>query len=505
MIAPLHGGRSAAEILAKLGGVKWWRGHPLVRATMRKVLAQGDFEASWKSALQSGIVRDGDAVNATLNAAGVAIAAGAIGAADGGSPAAVEVDFSPDPALGDGRSGNNPWMLELPHPLSCISWDNAAYFSAKTASELGVKNEDLVLIKDGQGNPAEVVAWVLPGQADGSVSVHLGWGRPAAGQYGAGVGFDLYPLRTTGTMGFSSGCSVELVGRKHDVVQTQETHSMEGRPVAVDATLEEYRKNPDFAEDASPTFSAMPLWKEVDYSKGHKWGMTIDLSTCSGCNACLVACQSENNVATVGKEQVGRGRDMYWQRLDRYFVGADEANPGVAFQPVACVQCEEAPCENVCPVAATAHSPEGLNDMAYNRCIGTRYCMNNCPYKVRRFNFLDYTGKVPEVRRMQYNPNVTVRMRGTMEKCSYCVQRIQEARISARRDERPLKGESVVMACQQACSSGAIVFGDLNDKDSEVYKLSKLDRSYKLLAGVGTQPRTTYLGKIRNPNPEMQA
>ena len=279
---------------------------------------------------------------------------------------------------------------------------------------------------------------------------------------------------------------------------------MQGRPIAIDATLDEYKKDPEFAEFKSPTLSTLPLWTEVKY-EGAKWSMVIDLNSCSGCNACLIACQAENNVPSVGKEQVARGRDMFWLRLDRYFVGEDENNPQVAFQPIGCQHCEEAPCENVCPVNATAHSPEGLNDMAYNRCIGTRYCMNNCPYKVRRFNFLDFTGQVPETRRMQYNPNVSVRMRGTMEKCSYCVQRIQEGKIAAKRDGRDrIRDGEIKTACQQACASGAIVFGDLNDPSSRVAKLTKLDRQYKLLPEIGTQPRTSFLAIIRNPNTELE-
>jgi len=278
---------------------------------------------------------------------------------------------------------------------------------------------------------------------------------------------------------------------------------MEGRPISIDASYEEYKAKPDFAEFRSPTLSTLPLWTEVKY-EGHRWSLVIDLNACSGCNACLVGCQAENNVPSVGKEQVARGRDMYWLRLDRYFVGEDEAAPQVAFQPVGCQQCEEAPCENVCPVNATAHSPEGLNDMAYNRCIGTRYCMNNCPYKVRRFNFLNFTGQVPETTRMMYNPNVSIRMRGVMEKCSYCVQRIQEGTIAAKRDARRLRDGDIRSACQQACPTGAITFGDLNDPTSRVAKLTKLDRQYKLLPEIGTQPRTSYLAKIRNLNPEMQ-
>jgi MoCo/4Fe-4S cofactor protein with predicted Tat translocation signal len=508
LIAPMRGGRSDAEFLALLGGVQLWRGYPQVRATARELFkGKGDsFEQLWKSTLHLGMARElpptpltevslaGDALSAALSA---------LPAAEAPSAQNLEVNFVADPALYDGRHANNPWMLELPDPISCISWDNAAYVSAATAQELGIANRDLIRIKGAGGESAEIVTWVLPGQADNSITLHLGWGRKTVGRYGKGAGFDVYPLRTSKAFGFGTGFSVEKTGTRYSVAQTQETHSMEGRPIALDATLEEYREKPEFAEFRSPTLSTLPLWTEVKY-EGHRWSMVIDLNACSGCNACLVACQAENNISSVGKEQVARGRDMYWLRLDRYFVGDDEADPQIAFQPVGCQHCEEAPCENVCPVNATAHSPEGLNDMAYNRCIGTRYCMNNCPYKVRRFNFLDFTGQVPETRRMQYNPNVSVRMRGVMEKCSYCVQRIQEAKISARRDGRRMRDGDIKVACQQACPSAGIFFGDLNDPNSRVSKLTKLDRQYKLLPDVGTQPRTSYLAKIRNPNPEMQ-
>jgi molybdopterin-containing oxidoreductase family iron-sulfur binding subunit len=507
LIAPLHGGRSDAEVLAQLAGMPNWRGHALVRATARELMPAASFEQQWKVALQLGIARELTTPFASptaLDSAAVAKAAGEIAEAKSAlGPDNIEVNFAPDPGLYDGRHANNPWMLELPDPLSTVSWDNAAYVSPATAKALGIQNQDLVSIKDSTGNGIEIVTWVLPGQTDNTITLHLGWGRPGVGRYGKGAGFNVYPIRTTQAFGFGDGFKVEPSGGRYAVSVVQETHTMEGRPIAIDATLEEYRKQPDFAEFRSTTLSTLPLWKEVRY-EGHRWAMQIDLNACTGCNSCLVACQAENNVASVGKEQVARGRDMFWLRMDRYFVGEDESSPQVAFQPMGCQHCEEAPCENVCPVNATAHSPEGLNDMAYNRCIGTRYCMNNCPYKVRRFNFLDYTGQVPETRRMQYNPNVTVRMRGVMEKCTYCVQRIQEAKIHARRNSRPLRDGDIKMACQQACASGCITFGDLNDPSSRAAKLEKLDRQYKVIPEVGTQPRTSYLAKIRNPNPEMQ-
>ncbi|RYG17484.1 4Fe-4S dicluster domain-containing protein, partial [bacterium] len=370
----------------------------------------------------------------------------------------------------------------------------------------------------------------------------LGWGRQQVGRYGSKKGFDVHGLRTTKGYHTVSGVTLTklaagdiaaiadrfaslgkaseptpILGRtgpsdpfdldkRYRFVQTQEHGSMEGRPIAIDSTYEDYKKNDKFVQFKSPDPKVLPLWNKVDYSKGHKWGMAIDLNACLGCNACVVACQSENNVPSVGKGQVEMGREMSWLRIDRYYLGEDENNPQVAIQPVACVHCEEAPCENVCPVNATEHSPEGLNDMAYNRCIGTRYCANNCPYKVRRFNFLNYHGEdgvLPETEKMHMNPNVTVRMRGVMEKCNYCVQRIQETKIHTRNDGRAIKDGDIRTACQQACASEAIVFGDLNDPTSEVSKLHKLDRAYRLLAEIGTWPRTTYLGKIRNPNPEL--
>ncbi len=541
LIAPIRGGRSAAEVLAQMGGIRGWRGYHLVRGTMRAGVGPDLLDRLWRRSLHRGVVIGLPRLRPRtppLADADVATALGEAPAAGEGW----EAVFLPSYQVFDGSQANNAWLLEMPDPVTKIVWDNAAYVSPASAESLGVSNGDMLTIA-AEGGEVSVPAFVLPGHADEVVTLPLGFGRTAAGSQGDGVGFDVYPLRTSDAMGFRTGVSVRAGSGTHTLVQTQDHHSMEGRPLAIDATLEEYKERPDFTQwpdhGGEPTPSLGPLWTQVDYSQPrqpahggtsyslmpednqprpdapprYKWGYVIDLTTCTGCSACVVACQAENNITTVGKRQVQLGREMHWMRLDRYFVGDDEANPQVALQPVGCQHCEEAPCENVCPVNATAHSPEGLNDMAYNRCIGTRYCMNNCPYKVRRFNFLDYYGDIPQTRRMQFNPNVTVRMRGVMEKCSYCVQRIQAARIEARRrttvdeqgeiSETRITAADVVPACAQACPSQAITFGDLNDTGSEVHRLAHLDRRYSLLAQVGTQPRTTYLGKLRNPNSEM--
>jgi molybdopterin-containing oxidoreductase family iron-sulfur binding subunit len=312
-------------------------------------------------------------------------------------------------------------------------------------------------------------------------------------------------------MWVAGGVEVSRTGRKYKLVTTQEHHTMDGRPLVREGTIEEYKKDPEFAREPDKHSPALfSLYGDYSYDKGNQWGMVVDLNSCIGCNACLVACQAENNIPIVGKEQVGRGREMHWIRLDRYFTGEME-DPQIVYQPMACQQCENAPCENVCPVAATNHSPEGLNDMAYNRCVGTRYCANNCPYKVRRFNFLDWHKDLEEIGKMAHNPDVTVRMRGVMEKCTYCVQRIQETKIRVkaeahRKGEAPplIKDGEVVTACQQACPAEAITFGNINDPDSHVSKLKKQDtRNYAVLGELNIKPRTSYLAKLRNPNPEL--
>jgi Fe-S-cluster-containing dehydrogenase component len=425
-----------------------------------------------------------------------------------------EVGFEPDSALWDGEHANNLWSLELPSPMTKLVWDNAALISPATAKSLGVKNGQMLRLSKDDAK-IEIPAWIVPGHADFCVTLTLGWGRTAAGRYGNGKGFDVNPLRASDGMDFAGGVKVEALRETYTLVQTQTHDRMEGRPIAIDATLEEYAKEPDFASyRAVDPVSTPPLWEQQDYSKGHKWGMVIDLAGCTGCNACVIACQAENNIPSVGKFEVERGREMHWLRIDRYFVGDDQGDPQVAVQPVTCQQCEEAPCENVCPVNATTHTPEGLNDMAYNRCVGTRYCANNCPYKVRRFNYLDWHGHLddksgwfedfPESRKLQFNPNVTVRMRGVMEKCTYCVQRIEEGKIAVKLEGRELKDGDITSACQQACPTQTIAFGDLNDPASRVSQWSKVNRNYKLLAEIGTRPRTSFLARIRNPNPKLK-
>jgi molybdopterin-containing oxidoreductase family iron-sulfur binding subunit len=559
LVAPLFQGRSEIEILGRLAGEPSPTGHDLVKNTLRAAIgAPGDMDKTWNQALKRGVLAAGLPPYGAPAVRGSEIVT-AVNAVKAGKPIGadnLEVTFAADPKLFDGRHANNMWLQELPDGVTKVTWDNVATVSPKTAAALGLESGDMIhLTREGGAGAIDVAVWKQAGQADNTIGLTLGWGRQVAGRYGNKHGFNVYPLRTTDAMGFADGVKLTKLGNaemdaikdklarpglagtpspapgrtkpddpfvaethRYKVTQTQEHDVMEGRPDAIDATLAEYRENPAFPLFSSekhgrnsglPEPKTLPLWSKRKY-EGHKWGLSVDLNACTGCNACVIACQAENNIPTVGKEQIERGREMYWIRIDRYYYG-DEDNPNVNLQPVMCQHCEEAPCENVCPVNATEHSPEGLNDMAYNRCIGTRYCANNCPYKVRRFNFLNYNGddgEVPDTEKMHFNPNVTVRMRGVMEKCTYCVQRIEETKIQARRENKQIKerdpnGLMIVTACQQVCPADAIVFGDLNDKDSQIAELANRDRRYHLLADLGTGPRTSYLGKIRNPNTEM--
>jgi molybdopterin-containing oxidoreductase family iron-sulfur binding subunit len=509
LIAPLFGGRTDLEALAQLAGEPNWRSYNVVRQTLRAMpgLDGPAFESDWRRILGRGFLA-GTTQRPVVTSVDHARIAAALGRPTAPVGDSFEAVFLPCPKLLDGRHANNAWLLELPDPLTRISWDNVALLSPKSAAELDLRNGDMLRVSRG-GASIELPAWLLPGQPEKTVGLLMGWGRKHTGRYGANVGFDVYPLRRSDAL-HAAPVELRKTGARHSVAQTQDHNSMEGRPIAIDATLQEYKADPTFAISRSPTPRTLPLWRETQY-RGHKWGLVIDLSACTGCNTCVVACQSENNIPTVGKEMVAGGREMHWIRIDRYFVGDDANEPEVAFQPLACQQCEEAPCENVCPVEATAHSPEGLNDMAYNRCIGTRYCANNCPYKARRFNYLNWhtnaeaDQEVPATRQMQFNPNVTVRMRGVMEKCTYCVQRIETARIATKVAGRALRDGDIQTACAQACPSQAIIFGDLNDPSSRLSRANGISRHYKLLGEVGAQPRTTYLGKVRNPNPEMSS
>lgn len=435
-----------------------------------------------------------------------------------------ELVFFDDDKVGDGRFANNAWLQETPDFLTKLTWDNAAIMNVSTAVALGVNDEDVITVKTAQGS-VEAPVYVMPGQAPNTIAMAIGYGRSFAGQVGGDYeakiiapGFDVRPIRHQSGLYWVEGASVAKTGKTYPLASTQEHHMVDtlGReeranraPTLVRAgSLAEYIKDPKFAQKMDHHPPLLSLFQEHDYSKeAHRWGMTIDLSRCTGCNACVVACNAENNVPVVGKDQVRRGRELHWLRIDRYFVG-DEEDPRVACQPVACVHCENAPCEQVCPATATTHSEEGLNDMVYNRCIGTRYCANNCPYKVRRFNFHNYHEnlKNPENRSLYLasNPNVTVRFRGVMEKCSYCVQRIHEAKTLARAEKRAMRDGDIKGTCEDACGTGAILFGDLNDKNSRVSKAQALPRAYAVLAELNIKPRTEYLARINNPSPMME-
>jgi MoCo/4Fe-4S cofactor protein with predicted Tat translocation signal len=432
-------------------------------------------------------------------------AAPAAAAAQGG----LELIFRPDPTVWDGRFSNNGWLQELPKPLTKVAWDATAWINPNLANERGLQDGDVIELKY-RGNTARMPIFRVPGHPRQSVTVFFGYGRRMAGNVGNATKeaelFNAYLLRTSDAPWFGGGLEITKTGERYLIATTQEHHLMEDRAPLRVATLEQYTKEPavikEMREAPPKTLTMYP-----DYAyEGYKWGMAIDLSSCTGCSACTIACVAENNIPVVGKEQVSVGREMHWIRVDHYFAGHDFDNAVESYhQPVPCMQCENAPCELVCPVAATTHSSEGLNDMVYNRCVGTRYCSNNCPYKVRRFNFLLYQDwDTPSLYSMR-NPDVSVRSRGVMEKCTYCVQRINQARIDAKREDRNIRDGEVVTACQAVCPSDAIVFGNLNDPNSQVSKLKTQERNYGLLEELNTRPRTTYLGALRNPNPELEA
>jgi len=549
MIDPLYGGKSSHDVLQALLENPQASAYDVVVANA-KTYIKGDFAAGWRKALHDGWV-EGTAFSP--KAGGGAPSAGSFPAPAASS--GVEISFKSDPSLYDGRFANIGWLQELPKQVTNLSWDNAALMSLATMESLSLEQSDPVEIDLG-GRKVIAPALMIPGHADGSVTVHLGFGRRVeAGRVAAGVGFNSYVLRTTAASSYGTGAKLTKQSGTYDLCVTkvqniehrgsfaqsdlekklsdkEGTYSLAGheameRSIIRYATLDEVKKNPAFAHEGGASGTQidkvgyMPQGEQPghvdsffpdawDYKKTdpsslkiqNAWGMSIDLNSCIGCNACIVSCYAENNIPVVGREQVKVGRNMQWLRIDTYFEG-DLHAPKAHFQPMACQHCENAGCEQVCPVGATVHTPEGINTMVYNRCVGTRYCSNNCPYKVRRFNFLLYSDYETESLKFMRNPDVSVRSRGVMEKCSYCIQRIESAKITADKENRAIRDGEIVTACQQACPTDAIVFGNLNDKDSKVAKRKAEERDYAVLGDVNFRPRTTYTAGVINPNPEL--
>jgi molybdopterin-containing oxidoreductase family iron-sulfur binding subunit len=503
LIDPLYGGMSPHELLSLMVDGVNRKGYDMVRDTFKALTgaSEADFEPRWRQALCDGLLKDSAAkqfVPPALQAQSLQLLATP-------QPGEFELVVKPDYNLYDGRYANNGWLQEVADPMTKLSWDNAAILSYVDAQKLGLKHEDVVELAAGDSK-LRLPVYVMPGQSPGVVHVALGYGRTAAGDLGNNVGGNAYPLRRA--EGWAA-VTLTNTGHHYDLAETQDHFVIDRRgfeerarrePMLVrEANLDFYNKNHDFARRMEEDPGWISRWVDWKY-QGHRWGMSIDLTTCIGCSACIVACTAENNTPIVGKLRVRQGREMQWLRVDRYFRG-DPADAKVALQPLTCHQCEMAPCEQVCPVNATTHSDEGLNDMVYNRCIGTRYCSNNCPFKVRRFNFFNYQKSLTETEKLVFNPNVTVRSRGVMEKCTYCVQRIQNTKISAKNEGRELQDGEIKTACQQTCPTEAIVFGDLAVPTSQVFDLRQDDRSYTLLNEIELRPRTSYMAGLKNPAP----
>ena len=561
LIAPLYEGKTAHEVLALFSNNYDRKPYDIVRDYWRgqfgsagqgvstgsgsdRVQAAGaptDFESWWRECLHNGFIP-----NTALPAKTVSLKSDWAAALAGTSPTvregsntngSYELVFRPDPSIYDGRFANNGWLQELPKPLTKITWDNVALVSANTAKKLGVALQNYEQDKKGreayvdtiklthrdQTISKNVPVWIMPGQPDDVITVHLGYGRTRAGRVGNAAisdpdsrlpsgGFNAYEIRYSDAPWNAVGATVSKTDEQYQIATVQVHFSMEGRDLLRESSLEEFAKDREKLreekEKQKKELHDLSLYPEVDYQNqgnGYAWGMSIDLNSCVGCNACMIACQSENNIPIVGKEQVVRSREMHWIRVDAYFKGEPDKPEGPFFQPVPCMHCENAPCEPVCPVHATVHSSEGLNDMVYNRCVGTKYCSNNCPYKVRRFNFFLYQDWETPTYQLMRNPDVSVRSRGVMEKCTYCVQRIQAAKITSELEGRPVRDGEIVTACQSVCPTEAIVFGNINDPNSKVSKLKALERDYSLLGELNTRPRTTYLSALRNPNPEIKS
>ena len=570
MILPLFGGISKLELLnGMLGGPKI-EGPELVQETFRASAPPADFDKAWSQLLRDGFATHIPTPDKPLTYNATAARGmtnqlwGVAPPPPAPTPDSPEIVLVRSYSVDDGRYANNGWLQEMPDPVTKLTWDNAALMSPATAKHFNVKTGDLIEIavtekdapdrKPSQRNLV-IAAMIVPGHVDNSITIALGYGRKHTGPVGEEAGFNAYLLRTATNPHFITAdgktvtsVKVAKVAGSYPFATTQEHWSIEGRGLVREATLDRYREDHDFVkslggDDELPKTAQLPsLYSHPPLSAAQQWGMAIDLNVCTGCSACVIACQSENNIPVIGKLQVSHGRAMHWMRIDRYYAseksfnqdrGEFPENPEMVHEPMMCQHCENAPCETVCPVNATVHSEDGLNVMAYNRCIGTRYCANNCPFKVRRFNYFDYNqrpvGKkklagvlnvyqeylgpltekgAPDTVKLQKNPNVTVRMRGVMEKCTFCVQRIEEAKIAAHvkagaSANTRIPRDSFTSACAQACPTEAIVFGDVADPESRVSKMKAQDRNYRLLEYLNVKTRSSYLARIRNPNPKM--
>jgi Fe-S-cluster-containing dehydrogenase component len=496
LIAPMYSSHSHLTVLDAILQFPGRSSYEIVRAYWQGHTKAPDFEAWWRKSVHDGLIAS-SALPAIDPGLPRPFTAGAAQKATG-----LEVVFRPDVYLYDGRFANNIWLQELPRPMTKLTWDNAVFLSEHTARKLDIKNQDHVSVRRGEMQVWGSV-WILPGQPDDTVTLDLGYGRTHSGRAGNGAGFNAYLLRTSDALWTAGGIEVRKVDKDYPLATTQMEQSMEHRDVVVHNTLQGYKQHPDFArqKEHEPP-SNLTLYPHWNY-RGYAWAMSIDLTACVNCQACVVACQAENNIPVVGKEQVLARRAMHWLRIDTYYEKNREY-PVTHYAPIPCMQCEDAPCELVCPVQATNHSADGLNDMVYNRCVGTRYCSNNCPWKVRRFNFFLYQDWTTETLKLQRNPDVTVRSRGVMEKCTYCVQRIREAEINAQKEDRPIRDGEILTACQQACPTQAIVFGDKNNPENRVSKLKAERLNYAMYSELNTRPRTTYLAELRNPNPALK-
>jgi Fe-S-cluster-containing dehydrogenase component len=534
LIAPLYGGRSAHELLAAMTDRPERSAYDIVRdfwshnapagsgaaaeaAPRTPDTSGGQFDLQWRRWLHDGLVPGTAFRPKQVRLASGVAAAPPQSASTPNERSPIEIAFRTDPCVLDGRFANNGWLQELPKPITKLTWDNAVIVSPATAERLGISGDpaftggehgqilsDVVELRL-QGRSVRGPMFAVVGHPDDCVTVHLGYGRTLAGRVGSGAGFDANLIRTSEALFHGRGVEIVRTGITYPLACTQYHHLMEGRGLVRAVTRDEYVRDPKSVHEG-PGIEPAPartitLYSDYKY-EGYKWGMAIDVNACIGCNACVVGCQAENNIAVVGKTEVLRGREMHWIRVDTYYRG-DADRPETYFQPVPCMHCENAPCEPVCPVGATVHSHEGLNDMVYNRCVGTRYCSNNCPYKVRRFNYFLYQDWNTPSLKLGRNPDVSVRSRGVMEKCTYCVQRINAARIAAEKEDRRIRDGDIQTACQQACPADAIVFGNLNDPGSRVTRLQAEVRNYALLGELNTRPRTTYLAAVRNVNPEL--